>query len=109
MGLADKGCYAATRTTKGKSKMETLYFLMPIVATVALISVIIARINTRSYLHRRVEARYSSNKEAASQNDLCPREKLEQRYVDWFTREEDGRARRQNDTQNEEDFLVGTA
>lgn len=89
--------------------METLYFLLPIVTTVALICFIIARINARSYLHRRVEARYSSNQESDSGKELCPREKLEQRYVDWFTREEQGRARRQADKENEEDFIVGTA
>ena len=89
--------------------METLYFLLPIVTTVALICFIIARINARSYLHRRVEARYTGSKDADSQKDLCPREKLEKRYVDWFTREEDGRARREHDKENEENFLVGAA
>jgi hypothetical protein len=109
MGFADKGFCLAAWTKKGKSTMGTLYFLLPIVGTVALISFIIARINERSYLHRRVEARYASNRESDSGKDLCPREKLEQRYVDWFTREEEGRARRQADKENEEDFLVGTA
>ncbi len=89
--------------------MGTLYFLLPIVTTVALIAFIIARINARSYLHRRVEARFTGTEEANSREDLCPREKLEKRYVDWFTREEEGRARRQNDEESEENFLVGTA
>lgn len=89
--------------------METLYFLVPIVATVALLSLFIARMNDRSYLRRRIETRYSGGKQPGSEKQLCPRERLEQRYVDWFTREDYGHARKRSADENEEDFLVRTA
>ena len=87
--------------------MGTLYFLLPIAGTVTLIAFIIARINARSYVHRRVQATFQGKEK--SDPDLCPRERLEQRYVDWFTREEEGRARKREEKDNEENFLVGTA
>jgi uncharacterized membrane protein len=89
--------------------MGTLYFLLPIVGTVSLIFFIIARINARSYVHQRVDASLTSNRETKAVDKTCPRERLEQRYVDWFTREEANRARKTEQKENEEDFLVGTA
>ena len=108
-GFAEKGFFTAAGTTKGKSTLGTLYFLLPIIGTVALIALIIARINARSYVHRRVQVTFNGQRKDESDQDLCPRERLEQRYVDWFTREEEGRARKREKKDNEENFLVGTA
>jgi hypothetical protein len=88
--------------------METLYFLLPILVTVALISFTINRINTRSYLNRRIEARQSCATKSNPDQDLSPRAKLEKRYVDWFTREDYSQARRQTDSRGDDDFLMNT-
>ena len=109
IGFAEKGFFTAARTKKGKSTMGTLYFLLPIVGTVALIALIIARINARSYVHRRVEATFTGRLKKETDQGLCPKERLEQRYVDWYTREEEGRARKREEKDNEENLLVGTA
>ena len=69
--------------------METLYFILPITGMVLLIGFTISRINTRSYPHRRVERTFQP-RDNKHDGDMCPRERLEQRYVDWFTREEGG-------------------
>lgn len=98
----------SVRTTKGEFKMETLYFFGPLALVVSVIYFAIRQINAASYLRRPTESpAYASPSETHPEN--CPRESLEQRYVDWFTSEKASRTREKAESADDEKFQIGTA
>jgi hypothetical protein len=74
--------------------METLFFLLPVCAVVAILVFAITRVNSSSYLHRRAAAPHpSKTARAAPARQETARDRVEQRYVDWFTADRTTRQR----------------
>lgn len=64
--------------------MDLLYFTAGIATLVASALLIIKRIEARSYLHRRVNITEPNARNHAAKRESTAREKLEQRYVEWY-------------------------
>ena len=80
--------------SKGEFKMETLFFLLPVCAVVAILVSAIARINSGSYLRRRSEAPHpSKTTKIEPAREVTASDRMEQRYVDWFTADRTTRQR----------------
>jgi hypothetical protein len=74
--------------------METLFFLLPVCAVVAILVFAIARVNSGSYLRRRVEAQHpSKTTKVEPAREVTASDRMEQRYVDWFTADRTTRLR----------------